>query len=657
MRHHTSRLIAIFTAFGLMLAGAAPLRADDSGPAASEIYRNTLHGTAFIIVPLKNGVGTGTGWVVDLKNKLLVTNHHVVDENPRVVALFPLYDTDGTVRSDRGDYKEENGYRCRIIHFDKKKDLALIQVTDRLPDSVTELKLAARSPNPGDRVHAVGNPGASGALWVYTSGTVRAVYSKKWYSRSGRDSIDHDARVIETQAPINPGDSGGPIVDDDGNVIGVNSHYQVFEQGQQHEVRLMSHHVDVTEVKTFLIEARRIMDPKTAVDYTIKGQHLVERGRFDEAIDALTKAIALDRKYSAAYRQRSYAFCYRGEYDTALMDTNTAIALDPEDSEAYQCRALAQRRKGDFEKAIADYSKAIQLNPTYAIAYNNRGFAYQTKGDRVHALADYERAAQLDERYAIAHQNRGQVLLEMGRYAEAIEASSKALAIDPYLWLAFDIRGRALHNMKKYDDAITNYDVAIKLFPNDPGFHVSRGLALTWKNDWKSALDEYEKATKLDPNYAAAYYWIADAFEFHGLVAKANEYYSKALLLDPKTYKDKIKHWDSCYLSIKNDTGEKIRVFVHIDAYDKSSGWGWYPTELGGDAIWVEIKPGQTINRLTWLANEKDWMIHGRRIRIYAVSLDSQTAASRDKNQDVWLCPREGYLARNRIAVTYTFHK
>ena len=54
-------------------------------------------------------------------------------------------------------------------------DLALIELIDPLPEGTVELKLAADSADPADRVHSIGNPGASGALRVYTSGTVRGL--------------------------------------------------------------------------------------------------------------------------------------------------------------------------------------------------------------------------------------------------------------------------------------------------------------------------------------------------------------------------------------------------------------------------------------------------------------------------------------------------
>jgi len=64
-----------------------------------------------------------------------------------------------------------------------KRDLALIQLEGAIPTEARSLKLSKESPSPGQRVHSVGNPGASGALWVYTPGSVRQVYHHKFERR------------------------------------------------------------------------------------------------------------------------------------------------------------------------------------------------------------------------------------------------------------------------------------------------------------------------------------------------------------------------------------------------------------------------------------------------------------------------------------------
>jgi hypothetical protein len=128
------------------------------------------------------------------------------------------------------------GYPGVVIARDPKTDLALIRL-ERLPDNAIALKLARESAGPGERVHSVGSPGSSDALWVYTSGTVRQVYHKKW--------MGHEAKVLETQSPTNRGDSGGPLVNDRGELVGVT-------QGANLGGQLMSLFIDVSEVRALL---------------------------------------------------------------------------------------------------------------------------------------------------------------------------------------------------------------------------------------------------------------------------------------------------------------------------------------------------------------------------------------------------------------------
>jgi hypothetical protein len=115
-----------------------------------------------------------------------------------------------------------------------------------VPPGARVLQLARSSARPGQAVHSIGNPGSSGALWVYTQGSVRAVYHKKWNVRTtAAKPHEFEAEVVETQSPTNPGDSGGPLVNDRGELVGVT---QGFAAGAQ----LLSLFIDISEVRDFL---------------------------------------------------------------------------------------------------------------------------------------------------------------------------------------------------------------------------------------------------------------------------------------------------------------------------------------------------------------------------------------------------------------------
>ncbi|WP_145258835.1 S1 family peptidase [Calycomorphotria hydatis] len=219
----------------------------DVALADANVYKTTLKSTAWIIGKTEKGLTTGSGVLVDKERKLVLTNYHVTGDSRSAVVFFPD-SKKGTVVADRQHYLDNLktlGIKGRVISIDRKRDLAMIELT-RLPYGVEAIKVAKDSVSPGEDVHSVGNAGATGALWSYTSGTVRAVYKKSFKTKVG----PHEFMVVETQNPINSGDSGGPLVNEAGELAGIS-------QAMSPKARLVSYNVDISEVKGFLSEELR----------------------------------------------------------------------------------------------------------------------------------------------------------------------------------------------------------------------------------------------------------------------------------------------------------------------------------------------------------------------------------------------------------------
>jgi hypothetical protein len=107
--------------------------------------------------------------------------------------------------------------------------------------------LAAKSAKPAQPVHSVGNPGASGALWIYSPGRVRQVFHDNWkiFDDLTKRDVQYDAMILETDSPINPGDSGGPLVDDRGSLVGI-------AHGIHMQAKNLSIFIDVRECRSLL---------------------------------------------------------------------------------------------------------------------------------------------------------------------------------------------------------------------------------------------------------------------------------------------------------------------------------------------------------------------------------------------------------------------
>ncbi len=634
----------------LVAAAACQARAA-AQEAAKKLYLETLHATAAVHVR----DGSGSGWVADRERRLLVTNYHVVGNSERADVVFPIF-KDGRPLVNARDYKGKLGVSATVIDVDPERDLAILQL-EMLPEGMRALALARDSADVTDRLHSIGNPGASDALWVYTQGTARQVYQKQWASRPRKNVLQHRAYVLETQSPTNHGDSGGPVVNDQGELVGVVTAGLVYQNGEP--VNLMNWSIDVREVRAFLAQTRRILEPKTAADHALRGERLSLRGHYDEAFDAFTAALKLDKGCQAAYRNRGVAFWFKGDFDTAIADLDVALNLDATDAVAYSWRALAYDRKAkqnknapEFANALADYTRAIQYNPKFARAYNNRGVLREFQGDLREALADYTRAIDSDPGYAQALLNRGDLYRGAKEYQKALQDYVQALGVE--LTPAALIRVARVHYEVKDYDAVVNL-CTLSIQKVDPDFapnYAFRGAALARKGQLDLAVADYNKAIALNPNYAWAYYLRGEAHEALGNAGPSATDYDKAVRLD-RTYADYVKLQSMRYLKIVNERDEPVRVYLQYEWRGTDGTWGWYPSRPGdGKTLVLEIPPGKATYVL-----DGDWRVKGRAIRIWGEGKTSGLVWTTHKDADLPLLPADGYRAHKETDFTYTFNK
>jgi len=192
--------------------------------------------------PESKELHVGSGTLIDRERRLILTNAHVASQGTLMV-YFPEW-RDGRLATDHKFYAEEGLARpARVLRTEPAHDLALLQIDD-LPADAAPLPLAEVGASPGDVVHSIGNPPVSGALWIYSTGTVRQVCRKKHVTVEGHPI---DAQVVITQVPINRGDSGSAVVNNQGQLIGVN-YCGVIETG----VRDITYAIDLTEVRALL---------------------------------------------------------------------------------------------------------------------------------------------------------------------------------------------------------------------------------------------------------------------------------------------------------------------------------------------------------------------------------------------------------------------
>ena len=191
-------------------AAVQPVADTGGGLSSRQVYEAAKGSVAYITARVtqqaegpfgesQSGQASGSGFVVS-KDGYVVTNAHVVDGASAV-----------TVKINDGATKT-----ARVVGQDDSSDIALLKFDPGSEDLVPLTLADSDDVHVGDPTNAIGSP--YGLQRTLTTGVVSAL--ERQINAPNGFSIDN---VIQTDAALNPGNSGGPLLDSAGRVIGVNS--------------------------------------------------------------------------------------------------------------------------------------------------------------------------------------------------------------------------------------------------------------------------------------------------------------------------------------------------------------------------------------------------------------------------------------------------
>jgi V8-like Glu-specific endopeptidase len=159
------------------------------------------------VARVRNRTGTGSGFLI--RPEVVVTNAHVIADDliESIVVTFP------SAREGR-----DRKYSAKLLYQDRKRDLAVLKVSTTIPP----LPLATQDTRKGEKVYVIGSPGA-GADVSSNAATQGAL--------SNNNLTLSDLQYYQTDAAINGGNSGGPMFNSRGEVIGVASARLIGKEG------------------------------------------------------------------------------------------------------------------------------------------------------------------------------------------------------------------------------------------------------------------------------------------------------------------------------------------------------------------------------------------------------------------------------------------
>ena len=273
-------------------------------------------------------LGTGSGFFVSPSGEV-ITNRHVLEGAHRA-----------EIKTTQGIIYPVN----MVLAEDEPGDL--IQVSTRGTSRSTDfLSMSKSVPEIGEKVIVIGSP--LGLEATVSDGIVSAVRE-----------IPALGNILQLTAPISLGSSGSPVVNMNGEVIGVAVGLAV--EGQN---------------INFAIPAERVLNLDTQNSRTFADWEKAVRGKqYAEAEDLFRKGVV---------------FVWMEECEKALSCFEEVIQKRTNCAEAYFFIGICHVELGDFRKAVTAYKQAVQIRPDYGVAYYALGLTYLLVGDKDSALEQY----------------------------------------------------------------------------------------------------------------------------------------------------------------------------------------------------------------------------------------------------------------------------
>jgi S1-C subfamily serine protease len=222
------------------IAGALALTGiiggDEEGPDVAALVKGVAPSTVRVVSRSGPGEGSGTGWVVDRRQGLIVTNFHVVNGGEDYAVTV-----DGAERP------------AELAAAAPCDDLAIVRVRDR--SGLRDTPLAEpESIEQGETVIAVGYA-AGGGEDEDVSSTAGVVSRPSREFDPKAPDFPKFPDLVQTDAAINPGNSGGPLIDTEGKLVGVNTAALLQQNGVP--LQNVGFAIGVGRVREVLTDLRR----------------------------------------------------------------------------------------------------------------------------------------------------------------------------------------------------------------------------------------------------------------------------------------------------------------------------------------------------------------------------------------------------------------
>jgi len=386
-----------------------------------------------------------------------------------------------------------------IVASDEKSDIIRFSI-DISSKYVQPLSLSTALPEVGERIIVYGSP--LGLEKTVSDGIVSAIRE-----------IPDFGKIIQITAPISSGSSGSPVLNMNGEVIGVAT-FQ-FIEGQNLNFAISSEKIldiiyyeekkatktEISERDLLLLSAEEVY--KIAIEY-------VDQKQYEEALKAFNLSILKDKNFVNAYYYAGWTCIKLERYDNAISYLKKTLELNEQNSEAYFYLGLAYFYLDKLDESIKSFNELLSKKDPFKQKETLLclGIIYDRLEKYEKAIEYYEKYIDIDSDNADVFYSLGYAYIEVGQkkhwlnkkkyFTKAVRYLNKSIYLDPNKIDAYRILSVAYIELENYPLAYSTFKEIILLEPDDASAYYGMGIcALRCKND-QLAIEAYNKLRFLD---------------------------------------------------------------------------------------------------------------------------------------------------------------
>lgn len=384
--------------------------------------------------------GQGSGVIVKT-NGWIITNYHLLGDATTIFA------------EHKGQFVKLDS----VIAIEPNKDIMLLQLAEDVKSkeyrSIPNIKLGNSDKlKVGQRIYAIGSP--MGFENTITEGIISGL----------RTSSDSSRSFIQISAPISSGSSGGAVLNNKGELIGISTMVITGETAQNLNFALLINDVIIASKSYKTIN-------KQSTEST-----------------------------SLYYYQQGYKEYISKNYLSAIINFEKALPLSNENDKGliYYNMALAYDKLNMYDNAIDNYTKSLEKKKT-PDSYFGLAYAYSRKKEYDKAIKNYVYSIELDPSFSEGYVGLGIVYFEQKDYAQSLSSLTEGIKLNSKNYNAYYLAGEIAMITKQYENAILFFQQAIKWNQNYAEAYLAIADVYLTIGETEKAIEHQQKSYQLKP--------------------------------------------------------------------------------------------------------------------------------------------------------------